>query len=153
MDASSTVGDMTIAKVSPWIVGFAAVLLIPTFLRAFDNPTPLSIAWVLIGICLVSRVAMMQLRVDREHVVIRNYFRTTRVPIWEAEVEVVQEEGANPFLSDAGGKVDQGGRSLCVVRMWNDHEKVGVTVAPRYGRELDRIHDELIEQIRHQRAA
>ena len=128
-----------------------AFLLLPTVVRAAINPSLVNFVWALCALPIVVRTSQLAVAVNKEWVTIRNFFSTTHVPLWEAEVEFGEVEGGG-FLSDAGGKIDKEGRSLYVRRSWHEDDRVLVTVAPRYGDEQVRVHDELVEQIALHRA-
>lgn len=141
-----------IAQTSRTVTWAILILLTPTFLRAVIDPSVWSIGWVAIGLSILSRVSQIKLAVSPEHVTVLNFFSTTHIPIWEAEVEVEDLEGGL-LLSDLGGKFDRGGRQLVVVQSWPDRNRVHVGAAPRYGSEVERIHDDLVSEIERQRAA
>lgn len=142
---------VVVARPSRFIVFAVAFVLLPAVVRAAVDPSLVNFAWALCGLPIVIRTSQLTVAVNKDWVTIRNFFRTTHVPLWEAEVELGEVEGGG-FVSDAGGKLDQEGRSLYVRRSWKDDERVLVTVAPRYGDEQVRVHDELIEQIALHRA-
>ncbi len=142
---------VVVARPSRFIVFGVAFLLIPTVVRAAIDPTLINFVWALAGIPIVVRTSQLAVAVNREWVTIRNFFSTTHVPLWEAEVELGEVEGGG-MLSDSGGRIDNGGRSLYVRRMWHGDERVLVTVSPRYGKENQRVHDELVKQIKLHRA-
>ena len=141
-----------IARTSKTVIVALLVLLTPTFYRAALSPSVLSIAWVLMGLAILWRVSQLKLAVSPDGVTVLNFFHTNCIPIWEAEVTLAEPE-AGLLLSDSGGKFDRGGRTLYVVRRWHDSERVHVGAAPRYGDEVDRIHDDLVAEIKRQRAA
>ncbi len=142
-----------IARVSKFVVGVVAFLaLAPTLLRAFISPNSITIGWVIIGAMIVIRVAQISVAVSPDWVIVRNFFRTTHVPVWEAEIEFGETESERGLMSDAGGKYDAGGRTLYVRRQWNG-DRLHIGVAPRFGTEPERIHDELVDAIREARAA
>lgn len=141
-----------IAQTSKTVTVAILVLLIPTFSRAFVSPSPLTIAWVVIGLGILWRIAQIKVAVSNEYVTVLNFFRTTHIPIWEVDIEVAEPE-AGLLLSDGGGKFDRGGRTLYVIRRWHDSEKVHIGAAPRYGSEVERIHDDLVNEIKKRRAA
>lgn len=141
-----------IAKTSKTVIVATVVLLLPTFFGALLSPSPLSIAWVVIGLVILRRIAHIKVAVSSQYITVLNFFRTTHIPIWEAEIEVGDPEGGL-LLSDSGGKYDKGGRSLYIMRRCHDAERVHIGVAPRYGSEVDRIHDELISEIKKKRIA
>lgn len=142
---------VVVARPSRFIVFAVAFLLVPTVVRAAMEPTLVNFAWALCGVPIVIRTSQLTVAVNKDWVTVRNFFSTTHVPLWEAEVELGEVEGGG-FVSDSGGKIDQEGRSLYVRRSWHDNDRVLVTVAPRYGDEQVRVHDELIEQIALHRA-
>lgn len=142
---------VVVARASRFIVFSVAFLLLPTVVRAAMDPTLINFAWALCGVPIVVRMSLLTVAVNKDWVTVRNFFSTTNIPLWEAEVEFGEIEGGG-MVSDAGGKLDQGGRSLYVRRSWHEDDRVLVTVAPRYGDESIRIHDALIEQIAIHRA-
>lgn len=141
-----------IAHTSRTIIVAILVLLLPTFFRAATEPSILSISWIAIGLAIWWRVGQLKLAVTNDHVIVLNFFKTMRVPIEEADVEVGEPE-AGLLLSDSGGKLDQGGRSLYVVRNGDESERIRIGVAPRYGSEVARIHHDLMAEILRRRAA
>lgn len=144
---------MIIARTSRFIVGVVAVAaLLPTMARLLTQPSIYSVIWVLLGISIVRRVAQLAVAVSPDWVIIRNFFRTTHVPVWEAQVEFGEQEAATGLVSDAGGKLDEGGRTLYVRRLLHG-DRLHVGVAPRYGKEPVRIHDDLVAAISEARAA
>lgn len=142
---------MVVAKISKFIVVCVALMTIPTLLRFISAPSLLSAVWFLWTSAVVYRVNQIAVYVNDGWVTIRNFAKTTHVPIWEAEVELGEKEGGL-VLSDAGGRYDEGGRMLYVRRQWHG-DCVHVGVAPRYGKESIRIHDELKSEILKARAA
>lgn len=142
---------VVVARPSKFIVFSVAFLLLPTVVRAAMDPTLVNFAWALTGVPVVIRVSMLTVAVNKDWVTIRNFFSTKHIPLWEAEVEFSEVEGGG-FVSDAGGKLDQGGRTLYVRRSWHEDDRVIVTIAPRYGDESQRVHDELNRQIALHRA-
>jgi len=142
---------VVVARPSRFIVFGVAFLLVPTVVRAALDPSLVNLAWALCGVPVVVRTALLAVAVDKDWVVIRNFFSTTAVPLWEAEVELSEPEGGG-LVSDMGGKIDRGGRSLYVKRRWHQDDKVLVTVAPRYGDETERVFNELTAQINLHRA-
>lgn len=141
-----------IAHTSKTIVVGVLILLLPTFLRAVTEPSILSISWIAIGLAIWWRIGQLKLAVSTDHVTVLNFFKTTHIPIEEAEVMVGEPE-AGLFLSDSGGKLDKGGRTLYIVHGGEESERVRVGVAPRYGEELNRIHHDLVAEILKRRAA
>lgn len=139
-----------VARPSRFIVFGVALLLVPTVFRAAMDPSLVNFAWALLAVPVVIRTALLTVAVDREWVVVRNFFSTTAIPLWEAEVELGEPEGGG-LVSDLGGPIDQGGRSLYVKRSWHEDDRVLVTVAPRYGHENERVYNELCKEIAHQR--
>ncbi len=137
---------VVVARPSRFIVFGVAFLLVPTVVRAALEPSLVNLAWALCGVPVVVRTALLCVAVDSQWVVIRNFFSTTSIPLWEAEVELGEPEGGG-LVSDLGGRIDQGGRSLYVKRSWHDDHRVLVTVAPRYGDENERVFNELTRQI------
>jgi len=142
---------MVVARVSKFIVVCIALGLTPVLLRAITSPSVFSALWVLMAVAVVVRVNQIAVYVNDGWVVVRNFFKTTHVPVWEAEVELGEPEGGLT-LSDAGGQYDAGGRTIYIRRQWHG-DVVHVGVAPRYGKETQRIHDELVKQIQLERAA
>jgi hypothetical protein len=142
-----------IATASKTIVVLAAALAIPATYTAITSPSLLAFVWLVPHIAIVLRVAKLRLSVSASGVMIRNFFSTTVVPIWEAELEIRSGE-ETVLLSDAGGKLDTEGRILYIKRPWNQSSSdIHVGIAPRFGNEFDRIHNELVGAIRDQRAA
>lgn len=145
--------DVTvIAKASKTIIVLTAVLAVPSLWTAVQSPSILAWIWLAAHIGIVVRVAQLRLTVSTAGVMIRNFFSTTTVPVWEAEIEVRAEKDT-VLLSDSGGKLDTEGRVLYIRRPWNQNGPIHVGIAPRFGKEFDRIHDELIAAIAIQRAA
>lgn len=142
---------VVVARPSRFIVFGVAFLLVPTVFRAAMDPSLVNLAWASLAIPIVARTALLAVAVNKEWVVIRNFFSTTAIPLWEAEVELGEPEGGG-LVSDLGGPIDQGGRSLYVKRSWHDDDRVLVTVAPRYGEETERVYSALCEEIALQRA-
>ena len=145
-------GVRVIAKASKTIIVLVALTAIPALWTAFTRPSILAFLWLIPHVVFVARVAQLRLTVSQAGVTIRNFWATTVVPVWEAEIEVRAGEDT-VLLSDAGGKLDTEGRVLYIKRPWGDNDSVHVGVAPRFGREFDRIHDELVAAIAEQRAA
>ena len=143
---------VVVARPSRFIVFGVALLLVPTVFRAAMDPSILNLAWACLAIPIVARTALLAVAVNEEWVVVRNFFSTTAIPLWEAEVELGEPEGGG-LVSDLGGPIDQGGRSLYVKRSWHDDERVLVTVVPRYGEETDRVYAALCDEIALQRAS
>ncbi len=141
-----------VARVSRLFVGLTALLASPVLSRAIMNPTPWSVLWALMAIGVVVRCAQIRVGVTNEFVRVINFSKTIDIPVWEAEIELGELEGGGP-MSDAGGRLDQGGRLIYVRRSWHDNDRIHVGAAPRYGVEPERIHDELISAIRRARAA
>ncbi len=142
---------VVVARPSRFIIFAVALLLLPTVVRAALNPSLINFAWALCGLPIVIRTSQLTVAVNKDWVTVRNFFSTTHVPLWEAEVEFGEVEGGG-FVSDLGGRLDQEGRSLYVRRSWHEDDRVLVTVAPRYGDEQIRVHDALVEQIALHRA-
>lgn len=151
---SAPTGDdvQVIAKASKTIIVLTAVLAIPSLWTAVQSPSILAWIWLAGHIAIVVRVAQLRLSVSKAGVIIQNFFRTTTVPVWEAEIEV-RVEKETVLLSDSGGRLDTEGRVLYIRRPWNQEAPIHVGIAPRFGREFDRIHDELVDAIATQRAA
>ena len=141
-----------VARVSRVVVVLVAALFSPTILRAIMDPNSVTIGTVVLGAMVVIRVAQISVGVSPDWVIVRNFFRTTHVPIWEAEVELGEPEAETGLMSDAGGRLDEGGRTLYLNRPWNG-ERLHIGVAPRYGTEPQRIQRELVAAIRTARAA
>ncbi len=148
----STNDVRVIAKASKTIIVLVALLALPSIWTAFRTLTPLAFIWAAGHVAIVVRVSKLRLTVSDAGIMIRNFFSTTTVPVWEAEIEVRAGEDS-VLLSDAGGKLDTEGRVLYVKRPWNENGEVHVGIAPRFGHEFDRIHDELVSAIAAQRAA
>lgn len=142
---------VVISRASKVFVAIVALLSAIPVAQAFTRPSLLSVLWMAIGIGIVWRVARLRLAVTDDVVVIQNFFNKVTVPIWEAEIELADPE-AGIMLSDAGGKLDEGGRTLFIRRMWH-HDRVAVGVAPRYGRELERIRNDLNTEIMRRRSS
>ncbi len=137
---------VVVARPSRFIVFGVALLLVPTVFRAALDPSMVNFAWALFGLPIVIRTSMLTVAVNKDWVTVRNFLSTTHIPLWEAEVEFGEIEGGG-LVSDSGGKLDQGGRTLYVRRSWHEDSRVIVTIAPRYGDESQRVHDELSRQI------
>ena len=150
--AYGAAGTRVIARVSNTVIGLTAIFAIPSIFALLFNPSALTLLWVVSHLLIARRVAQISLLVSREGVQVNNFTGTTLVPIWEAEVEVVDQTGFNPMLGDAGGRLDSEARSLVIKRRWHGDPDVSVGVAPRYGPEVDRIHNELVGAIAAQRA-
>ena len=142
---------VVVARPSRFIVIGVAFLLIPTVIRAALDPTLVNFAWALCGLPIVIRTSQLVVAVNKDWVLVRNFFSTRHIPLWEAEVEFGELEGGG-LVSDAGGKFDQGGRSLYIRRSWHDDDRVLVSMAPRYGAGSLRVHHELTKQIAIHRA-
>ncbi len=142
---------VVVARPSKFIVFGVAFLLVPTVVRAAMDPSLINFAWALCGLPIVIRTSLLTVAVNKDWVTVRNFLSTTHIPLWEAEVEFGEVEGGG-LVSDAGGKLDAGGRTLYVRRSWHDNERVVVTIAPRYGDESQRVYDELNRQIALHRA-
>lgn len=142
---------VVVARPSRFIVLGVAFLLVPTVVRAALDPTLVNVAWALCGVPVVVRTALLAVAVNEDWVVVRNFLSTTAIPLWEAEVELGEQEGGG-FVSDLGGPIDQGGRTLYVKRTWHGGERVPVTVVPRYGEVTQAVYQELNAQIALHRA-
>jgi len=140
-----------VARTSKFFIGLVALALSPVIGRAVLHPTPFTFLWAGLAIAVVVRVAKLHVGVTKDFVRIQNFFKTTEVPIWEAEIEHGEPEPGFA-LSDAGGRYDEGGRMLYVVRSWHQ-DRVHIGVAPRFGDESIRIHDDLVVEIQKARAA
>ncbi len=145
-------GPKVIAKVSKTLVVFVALLSSLVLVGAFLTSSLLAYFWLICLVLLTIRVSQINLELSEEGVTIRNFFRTTHIPLWEAEVEVHSGE-KTVLLSDSGGKLDKEGRMLYVTRTWHEGERVHVGAVPRFGHEFDRVHDELVTGIKALRAA
>jgi len=141
-----------IARTSRFFVGLVALVASPVVLRAIMNPTPWSALWALMAIGVVIRCSQIRVGVSKEFVRVINFSKTIEIPVWEAEIELGEKEGGGP-MSDMGGRLDEGGRLIYVRRSWHDNDRIHVGAAPRYGAEAERIHNELISEIRRARAA
>lgn len=142
---------MVVAKISKFIVVCVGLLMTPAVLRFAFEPSMVSGLWLVLSGAVVWRVNQIAVYVNDGWVIIRNFFRTTHVPVWEAEVELGEKEGGFAF-SDAGGPYDQGGQTLYIRRQWHG-DMVHVGVAPRYGKEAVRIRLDLESEIQKARAA
>ena len=152
-DESAASDDVRIiAKASKTIIVLVALLAVPAVWTAVRSPSLLAFAWLVPHVVLVARVKQLGLTVSSAGVTIRNFLSTTVIPVWEAEVKVRVDKDSI-LLSDAGGKLDTEGRTLYIRRSWNRDDEVQVGIAPRFGHEFDRIHDELVSAIALQRAA
>ena len=83
---------------------------------------------------------------------VQNFFRTTEVPIWEAEVEEGEPEPELGYNELRDGEEETAGRMLYIRRPWHG-DRVHVIAAPRFGEEAVRIRYELETEIRLARAA
>lgn len=146
---ASTGNPVVISRASKVFVGFVGALAAVPVAQAFTRPSLLSVVWMFLGIGIVWRLARLRLAVTDDVVVVQNFFEKVTIPIWEAEIEVSDPE-AGIMLSDAGGKLDHGGRTLFIKRMWH-HDKIAVGVAPRFGPELERISADLQDEIANRR--
>lgn len=145
--------EVCIARISRFMVVCSALLLmVPTILRFALMPSLVTFVWSLLALGVAVRVSQISLAVSHDVVTITNFFKTTEIPVWEAEVELGDAEGGG-MVSDFGGRLDEGGRLLYVKRQWNNGELVHVGVAPRYGEDALRIRAELETEIRKARAA
>ncbi len=142
---------MVVAKISKFIVACVALLMVPAILRVVVDPSMINVVWLLLSGAVVVRVNQIAVYVNDGWVIISNFFKTTHIPVWEAEVELGEPEGGLA-LSDAGGRYDEGGQTLYIRRQWHG-DMVHVGVAPRYGKEVTRIHDELVLEIQKARAS
>jgi len=150
--ASGALGTKVVARASNLVVGLTAFFALPSLFALLFSPSALTLLWVVFHVLIGRRVAQISLLVSRDGVQVNNFTSSTVVPIWEAEVEVVPQTGFNPMLSDAGGRFDREARALVIRRRWHGDPDVNVGVAPRYGSEVDRIHDDLVGAIAAQRA-
>lgn len=146
-------GTRVIARISPLVIGLTAIFALPSAIAFIQKPNALTLLWVVFHVLIGKRVAQIGLAVSREGVEITNFTGRTLVPIWEAEAEMIENLGPNPVLSDSGGKYDNQARALVIRRRWNGDPDVNVGVVPRYGNEIVRIHQELVDAIAEQRAA
>jgi len=152
-DESAASDDVRIiAKASKTIIVLVALLAVPAIWTAIQSPSLLAFAWLVPHAVFVLRVKQLGLTVSSAGVTIRNFLSSTTIPVWEAEVEVRKDKDSI-LLSDSGGKLDTEGRTLYIRRAWRNEDEVQVGIAPRFGREFDRIHDELVSAIALQRAA
>ena len=143
---------VVVARISRTALVFTALLMSPLLLWAFYSPSVFAALRIAVGAAVLYRLASIHVRVDHDGVVVRNFFRTVRVPVWEAEVEVGDPD-PGIGLSDSGGKYDRGGRTLYVVRNSETPGRIHIGAAPRYGPEVDRIHDDLTNEIWRRRVA
>ena len=141
-----------IARTSRFCTGLVAVGLSPVILRPIVNPTLPGFMWMLLAISVVVRVANLHLAVGNGFVRVQNFFRTTDVPIWEAEVDLGEPEPELGFNQYSKVNEETAGRMLYVVRPWHG-DRVHVGVAPRFGVEARRIREELQLEIKRARAA
>ena len=81
-----------IARTSHFVTALLALMLSPVIFRPIVNPTIAGLVWAMLSIAVIVRVSQIHLGVSRDFVRIQNFFRTTDVPIWEAEVEEGEPE-------------------------------------------------------------
>jgi len=141
-----------IARTSRFCTGLVAVGLSPVVARPIFNPSVAGLLWAMLAIVVIVRVSSIQLAVGRDFVRIQNFFRTTDIPIWEAEVEKGEPEPELGFNRLDDDRHDEAGRMLYIRRPWHG-DRVHVGVAPRFGVEAERIHTELNKEIALARAA
>ena len=141
-----------IARTSHFCTGIVGFLLGPVILRPVIMPSIAGLLWATLAIGVIVRVSTIQLSVSRECVRIQNFFRTTDIPIWEAEVEQGEPEPELGYIELREGQEAQAGRMLYIRRPWHG-DRVHVLVAPRFGTEAERIHSELLAEIAEARAA
>jgi len=135
---------MVIARASKFVVVVVALLLTPVFLRAVLWPSFAHAVWGSAAVAIIVRMGQVALEVNDGWVTVRNFFKTTHIPVWEAEIELGENEGGL-MVSDAGGRMDSEGRML-YVRPRNG-KRIHIGVAPRYGKEAERIRTELARAI------
>lgn len=135
---------MVIAQNSKFIVCVVALLLTPVFLRAIVWPSMVAAVWGAAGVAIIVRMSQVAIEVGDGWVTIRNFFKTSHISVWEAEIELGEQEGGL-MVSDAGGRMDNEGRTL-YIRPRNGR-RIHVGVAPRYGKEAERIRIELARAI------
>ena len=140
----------TIAQPSRVFLALMGLMLTPIILRPFFAFTPLTALWSMLGMVVFNRLMRLGLSVSSDHVVVRNFFRTTEIPIWEAEVER-EESGDDDILAELDASYGHDGRTLFIKRLWHN-DRIRVGVAPRFGPEAERIYRQLVEEIKRARA-
>lgn len=141
-----------IARTSHFVTALVTLMLSPVIFRPIVDPTIPGLIWAMLAFVVIVRVSQIHLGVHRDFVRIQNFFRTTDVPIWEAEVEEGEPEPELGFNELREGEEETAGRMLYINRLWHG-DRVHVTVAPRFGTEALRIRTELATEIRRARAA
>lgn len=141
-----------IARTSHFVTALLALMLSPVILRPIVHPTIAGLVWAMLSIAVIVRVSQIHLGVGRDFVRIQNFFRTTDVPIWEAEVEEGEPEPELGYNELREGEEENAGRLLYIRRPWHG-DRVHVIAAPRFGEEAARIRTELTREIARARAA
>ena len=141
-----------IARTSHISTVFVAMMLSPIIFRPVMNPTIPGLIWAILSVAVIVRVSQIHLAVGRGVVRVQNFFRTTEVPIWEAEVEEGEPEPELGFNELRDGEEETAGRMLYIRRPWHG-DRVHVTAAPRFGEEAVRVRSELESEIGLARAA
>jgi len=80
--------NMVVAKISKFIVVCVGLLMTPVVLRAIFEPSAVTALWVVLAGAVVWRVNQIAVYVNDGWVTISNFFKTTHIPVWEAEVEL-----------------------------------------------------------------
>jgi len=141
-----------IARTSHFVTALLALMLSPIILRPIFNPTIQGLVWAMLSVAVIVRVSQIHLGVGNGFVRVQNFFRTTDVPIWEAEVESGEPEPELGYTELREGEEETAGRMLYIRRPWHG-DRVHVIAAPRFGEEADRIRTELVTEIARARAA
>ena len=141
-----------IARTSHFVTLLCTVMFSPVIVRPLFNPTIQGLVWAMLAIAVIVRVSQIHLGVGAGVVRIQNFFRTTEVPIWEAEVEEGEPEPELGYNELRDGEEETAGRMLYIRRPWHG-DRVHVIAAPRFGEEAVRIRYELETEIRLARAA
>ncbi len=141
-----------IARTSHFVTGLCALMFSPIIARPIVNPTIQGLVWALLAVAVVVRVSQIRLSVGRDFVRVQNFFRTTDVPIWEAEVEEGEPEPELGYNELRKGEEETAGRMLYIRRPWHG-DRVHIIAAPRFGEEADRVRTELCAEIARARAA
>lgn len=141
-----------IARTSHIVTVLLTMMLSPVMFRPIMNPTIPGLIWAVLSVVVIVRVSQIHLGVSKDFVRIQNFFKTTEVPIWEAEVEAGEPEPELGYNELREGEEETAGRMLYIRRPWHG-DRVHVTVAPRFGEEAVRIRSELESEIRLARAA
>lgn len=141
-----------IAKTPRVATAMVMVMASPVILRPIVDPTIAGLVWSIATIAIVVRVSQIHIGVHRDFVRVQNFFRTTDVPIWEAEVEQGEPEPELGFIELREGEEDTAGRLLYIKRPWHG-DRVHVGASPRFGPEAVRIRSELTTEIKRARAA